>query len=298
MRIAIATFAARPAEFDDDERLGRELAARGASVDHVAWEDADAAWDSYDAVIIRSTWDYAHRRDEFVAWADRVGDRLHNSPDVVRWNSDKRYLGDLADAGFATVPTTYVEPGEAVPELEGEVVVKPNVSGGARDTGRFSPPAHGKARELIGAIQEQGKVAMVQPYVESVDSAGETAIVCFDGEPAYALRKRAVLRPDEVAPLRDDALAAAEAMYDPELVVPDRATKGELELARRILRHVADRFDYMPLYARVDLIAADGGEPTLIELEAIEPNFYLNQVEGSAATAAEAFTQRLEQIGR
>jgi hypothetical protein len=293
MRIAIATFSARPAEFDDDERLGDELAARGASVDHRAWEDPDVDWDPYDAVIIRSTWDYAYRREEFVGWAERVGDRLHNSPAVVRWNSDKRYLGDLAGAGFAVVPTRYVEPGDPVPELEGELVVKPNVSGGARDTGRFSPATHDAARELIGAIQAQGKVAMVQPYVASVDSAGETAIVCFDGEPAYTLRKGAVLRPDEVAPLRDDALAAAEVMYDPELVLPDHATDAELGLARRILGHVAERFDYMPLYARVDLIAGTGGEPTLIELEAIEPNFYLSQVEGSAAAAADAFMRRL-----
>ena len=195
MRIAIATFSARPAEFDDDERLGEELAGRGASVDHLAWESEDADWSPYDAVIIRSTWDYAYRRDEFVAWADRVGERLHNSPDVIRWNSDKRYLGDLAEAGFATVPTTYVEPGDELPGLEGEVVVKPNVSGGARDTGRFSPATHSDAHKLIAAIQEQGKAAMVQPYVESVDSAGETAVVCFDGEPAYALRKGAVLKP-------------------------------------------------------------------------------------------------------
>lgn len=293
MRIAIATFAARPAEFDDDERLAAALRGCGAEVDHVPWEDPEADWDRYDAVVIRSTWDYAFRHDDFVAWADRVGDRLHNSPAVVRWNSDKRYLGDLADAGFAVVETTYVEPGDPLPDLDGEVVVKPSVSGGARDTGRFSPATHASARELIRAIQGQGKVAMVQPYVDSVDSAGETAIVCFDGEPAYALRKAAVLSPDEVAPLRDDALAAAEAMYDPELVLPSRATDAELDLARRILGHVAERFDYMPLYARVDLIAGEADEPTLIELEAIEPNFYLNQLEGSAELAADTFMRRL-----
>lgn len=293
MRIAIATFAARPPEFDDDERLGAALAKRGAEVEHVPWEDGEADWDRYDAVVIRSTWDYAFRHDDFVAWADRVGERLHNSPAVVRWNSDKRYLGDLADAGFAVVETAYVGPGDPLPDLDGEIVVKPSISGGARDTGRFSPATHEAARELIGAIQAQGKVAMVQPYVESVDTAGETAIVCFDGEPAYALRKGAVLAPDEVAPLRDDELAAAEAMYDPELVLPDTATDAELGVARRILSHVAERFDYMPLYARVDLIQGEGGEPTLIELEAIEPNFYLNQVEGAAALAADAFMRRL-----
>ena len=116
---------------------------------------------------------------------------------------------------------------------------------------------------------------MVQPFHPSVDSAGETAVLCIDGEPAHVLRKGAVLRPDEVAPIRDDALGAAEVMYDPELVVPGAATEDELELAREIVAEVERRFDYLPLYARVDMIRDADGAPLLLELEAIEPNFYL-----------------------
>lgn len=293
MLVAIASFGGAPPEFTDDERLAAALGARGVATSRLPWDEPGAPWDEFDAVVIRSTWDYAFRRDDFVAWADAVGERLHNAPALVRWNSDKRYLGDLAAAGFPVVPTAYVEPGAEPPVLADEVVVKPSVSGGARDTGRFSEATHDRARELIAAIQAAGKVAMVQPYVASVDSAGETAIVCLDGEPVYALRKRAVLRPDEVAPLRDDPLAAAEAMYDPELVLPGEATEAELALARRLLAHVAERFGYTPLYARVDLIAGDGGAPTLIELEAIEPNLYLGQVEGAAELVAAAIIRRL-----
>ena len=293
MRLAIATFPDLPEQFDDDERLAAELERLGIEVEHVPWEEPDAEWESYDAVVIRSTWDYNFRRDAFVAWAERVGDRLHNSPAVIAWNSDKRYLGDLAEAGFPVVATTYVAPGDEAPDLTGEVVVKPNVSAGGRDTGRFSPETHDDARELIRRIQEVGKTAMVQPYVDSVDTVGETALVCIDGEPFYALRKGAVLRPDEVAPVRDDALAAAEVMYDPELVVPGEAGEAYRELARRILAHVEERFGYMPLYARVDMIEGPDGEPMLIELEAIEPNFYLGQIDGSAERVAAAFAARL-----
>ena len=293
MRIAIATFSAKPEQFTDDAQLAGALGIRGFQASQVPWDDPAANWADFDAVVIRSTWDYAFRRDEFVAWADQVGKRLHNSPAVVRWNSDKRYLGELAGAGFRVVDTVYVEPGQEPPPLAGELVVKPNVSGGARDTGRFSEATHATALELIRSIQAAGKVAMVQPYVASVDSVGETAIVCLNGEPVYALRKGAVLSADEVAPLRDDELAAAEAMYDPELVLPGSASDHELELARAILAHVAERFDYMPLYARVDLIQGEGGEPTLIELEAIEPNFYLGQVERAAELVADAVVSRL-----
>jgi hypothetical protein len=138
MRVAIATFASLPPEFTDDERLADALAARGAAVARVPWDDPDADWPSFDAVVIRSTWDYARRRDEFVAWADSVGSRLHNSPALIRWNTDKRYLGDLEAAGVPVVHTDYVAPGDPVPALAGEVVVKPTISAGAMDSGRFS----------------------------------------------------------------------------------------------------------------------------------------------------------------
>jgi hypothetical protein len=292
MRIAIASFSDMPPEFRDDELLAEALRERGAEASIETWDDPAVDWDRFDLVVIRSTWDYALRRDQFLAWVDRVGDRLHNAPAVVRWNSDKRYLGDLADAGIAVVRTQYAAPGEPPPELDGEVVVKPNVSAGGRDTGRFGPETHGMARVLIEAIQRSGRIAMVQPYQRSVDGAGETAVLCIDGEPVHALRKGPVLRPDEIAPVREGGAGAAEVMYDPELVVPTEATEAELANARAIVAHLAERFDYLPLYARVDTIPGADGEPILLELEVIEPSFYLDQVPATTAVVAEAILGR------
>ena len=290
MRIALATFNDMPPEFRDDERLAEALRGRGAAAAVCAWNDAAVDWDEFELVVIRSTWDYALRRGEFLSWVDRVGERLHNAPAVVRWNSDKRYLGDLAAAGIAVVDTGYVAPGEPVPELTGEVVVKPNVSAGGRDTGRFGPATYGLARELIGAIQASGRTAMLQPYQGTVDGAGETAVVCIDGEPVHALRKGPVLRPNEVAPVRGEG--AAEVMYDPELVLAAEATDAELANARAIVAHLAERFDYMPLYARVDTIPGPDGEPVLLELEVIEPSFYLDQVPATTGVVADAIIAR------
>ena len=283
-----------PPEFDDDRRLAAALAERGAGVEIPSWDDPAVDWERFDLVVIRSTWDYARRRDEFLAWCDAVGERLHNAPALVRWNSDKRYLGEMGAVGIAVVPTHYVEPGEASPELVGEVVVKPNISAGGRDTGRFGERAHDQALELIAAIQASGRVAMVQRYEPSVDALGETAVLCIDGEPAHALRKRAVLRPDEVAPVRDDGVGAAEIMYDPGLVTPAEATAAELARAREVLMWVEERFGYRPLYARVDMVPAADGDPVLMELEAIEPNFYLDQVPSTAARVAEAILRRAQ----
>src|SRR5688500_2296213 len=172
MRVAIASFSAMPAEFTDDARIAEALAERGASADIVPW-DAEAEWDSFDAVVIRSTWDYAQRRDEFLRWCDSVGDRLHNSPEVVRWNSDKRYLTDLAAQEIPVVATDFLAPGEEA-RLDGEVVVKPSVSAGGRHSGRFGPAAHDAARRLIAEIHASGRTAMVQPFQPTLDLEGET----------------------------------------------------------------------------------------------------------------------------
>jgi hypothetical protein len=293
MRVAIASFTRMPPEFRDDEELARVLRARGAVVAIEPWDDPDVDWAPYEAVVIRSTWNYARRRDRFLAWCERIGERLHNAPALVRWNSDKRYLRDLAGAGIRVVDTRFVEPGDEIPDLEGEVVVKPNVSAGGRDTGRFGPSTHDVARELIAEILASGRAAMVQPYQSSVDEIGETAVLCIDGEPAHALRKRAVLRPDEVAPTRDDGVGAAEIMYDPGLVTATEAADAELEHARAVVAHVRERFGYLPLYARVDTIRGPDGEPVLMELEAIEPNFYLDQAPATAQRVGDAILARV-----
>jgi hypothetical protein len=290
MRVAIATSAAAAAvrsEFDDDERLAEVLRGRGAGVELVRW-DAGVDWSGFDLVVVRSTWDYTGRLDEFLNWADSVGPRLQNAPEVLRWNANKEYLADLEAEGLPVVPTLLVRPGEPVPELDGEVVVKPTVSAGGRDTGRFGRDAHELARGLLDRLSAEGRVAMVQPYLAAVDEHGETALLYIAGELAHVLRKRAVLAPDEVAPVRDDALGAAEAMYDPELVTAGESSAAEREVAGRILDYVTDRFGSSPLYARVDLVPGPTGDPVLIELELVEPNLYLNIYPATADRVADA----------
>jgi hypothetical protein len=172
-------------------------------------------------------------------------------------------------------------------------VVKPTFSAGGRDTGRFSSARHDAAHELIAEIHQSGRTAMVQPYEGSVDERGETAVILLNGEPSHVLRKHAILRPDEVAPVRDDAIGAAEVMYDPGLVVAGTAGPQELELAREIVAFVRERTTYLPLYARVDMLTGPGGSPMLMELEAIEPNLYLHTSEGAAERLAGAIAERI-----
>lgn len=281
-----------PDQFTDDQRVIAELEALGAGITYEPWDARDVDWASFDAVGVRSPWDYSYRRDDFVAWAEAAGPNLHNSADLLRWNSEKAYVADLAKAGLAVVETLFLEPGSEWPGDEREVVVKPSVSAGGRDTGRFGPGLQSEARALIKAIHESGRTAMVQPFQESVDEAGETALVFIDGEFSHSLRKRSVLRPDEVAPVRSTDLMVAEAMYDPELVLAGTYDPDELELAERIVAHVTERFDYVPLYARVDMLRDEAGKPVLLELEAVEPNLYFEQFPEGAERLARAIVSR------
>jgi hypothetical protein len=297
VRIAIAGFSGMPEEFRDDDLLLELLLRRGAETGHGPWDDPRIDWEAFDLVVARSPWDYTWRLDEFLSWCGRVGSRLENAPDLIRWNSDKGYLGDLAEAGLPVVETTYVVAGDPVPEIAGEVVIKPAVSGGARDTGRFGPASAAEAGALIELICAGGRTAMVQPYVESVEDAGETAVVMIDGRLSHVLRKRALLAADEVAPVRvGDELGVAEVMYDPDLVLRGSAQPDEIELASDVVAETRRRFEVTPLIARVDMLRGADGKPMLLELEAIEPNLYFDQAPGAAETLADAIIDRA--VGR
>lgn len=298
MRVALATCAALPGGWPDDAPLRQALADRGAEARFEVWDEPGVDWSRFDVVLIRSVWDYTRKREEFVDWARRVGPALRNATAIVAWNSDKRYLGDLGRAGLPVVPTAFVEPGDPPPPLDGEVVVKPVVSAGARDTGRFGDRARPAAQRLLGRLAAAGRTAIVQPYMPSVDERGETAIVFFAGRESHVLRKRAVLRRDEEAPVRDDGgIEAAEAMFDERLVTAGAAEEDERAAAVWILDWVRQRFGSAPLYARVDLVRDGDGRPLLLELEAVEPNLYLATAGGAAERLADAVLDAIRALG-
>jgi glutathione synthase/RimK-type ligase-like ATP-grasp enzyme len=291
-RIAFATCSPRRAGWEDDRLAAEVLSGAGCEVGFLAWDDPDARWQDYDRVVVRSTWDYTGRIDEFREWADRVGgDRLRNSPEMIRWNTDKRYLAELDGAGLPVPPTLLVTPDGFVPGFGGEVVVKPVTGAGARYTGRFGERARDGALELIGRIGASGGVAMVQPYIRELEEYGETAVLVFGGRVAYALRKNAFLPPDSVAPA--DASGVALAMSDEALVSLREPLPEEVDLARRTVTWLASRFGRTPLYARVDMVRTGSGDPVLMEVELTEPSFYLSLADGLPRSGAEAFAGAL-----
>jgi glutathione synthase/RimK-type ligase-like ATP-grasp enzyme len=285
-RVALVTCAELPDLDPDDRLVTGPLAARGITAVPAVWDDGDVDWDGFDLVVLRSPWDYAARRDEFVAWAQTVA-RLANPAKVVLDNTDKRYLAGLAAAGVPVVATRWLEPGESWPPAggpaEGEYVVKPAVSAGSHETGRYdlSDP---RQRRLAGGHVERlhaaGKIIMIQPYLSAVDHDGETALVFIDGRYSHAIRK---------GPLLDGPYEALTGLYRPEQIEPRVPSGAERDAAARVLAAAPGDL----LYARVDLIPGPDGAPLLVELELTEPSLFLAHAPGAAERFADAIAARL-----
>ena len=291
-RVAIATAAEFPDLDDDGPVLLGALGRRGIEAEPAVWTDPAVDWASYDLVVVRSTWDYAPRRDEFVAWAHRVEEasRLANAASVIEWNTDKTYLRALDQAGLPVIATDWLEPGDTfVPPVHGEYVVKPAVSAGSKDTDRFRAGEHDElAVAHAAAILASGRTVMVQPYLHEVDTAGETALLYIGGEYSHAIRKGPMLTP---------AGGPVEDLYKAEEIRSRQPTPVELAVGDRVLDALAGlapagRGDL--LYARVDLVPGHEGEPTMMELELTEPSMFLVEDGTDGQASAERFAAAVE----
>ncbi|HET7222053.1 MAG TPA: hypothetical protein VFI81_02530 [Rhodanobacteraceae bacterium] len=293
VRIALITArAARDTDYDMPPLL-TALRGAGAEALEVDWDDDAIDWSGFDLALLRSTWDYFERLPEFLDWAARVADRtrLVNPLPVLRWNTDKHYLAELARAGVPVVPSTFLEPDDDVaaildvilnthPDAQ-DFVVKPVVGAGSRDAQRHARGdrsgiiAH--ARRLLDARRS----VLLQPYLERVDEHGETALLFFDGEFSHAIRKGPLLKRGE---------GPTTGLYAEETIESRTPSADELAIAQRALTAIP--FAKPLLYARVDLIRDDDGFPRLLELELVEPSVFALHAEGVAERFARAIAQR------
>lgn len=280
-RLAWVTAAAARGQDADEAVALPALRAAGLQVDLVDWHDRDVDWRSYDRAVIRSTWDYPRRPDEFSAWLDVVGAAtdLRNGVDMVRWNLDKHYLADLQTAGVPVISTRFVEPGQAPAFPAGAFVVKPTVGAGGRGVGAYPEHQQEAARAHVTRLHERGATAMVQPRLVSVAEDGEWPLLFFGGHYSHAACKRVTL----AAQGSLDELFAAESSV---AHVPD----GEqLAVARAAMDVVGARFG-TPTYARIDVVRDDDGRSRVLEVELVEPSLFLPHATAAAVRSlVEAF---------
>ncbi|MEW6733306.1 MAG: hypothetical protein AB1489_18405 [Acidobacteriota bacterium] len=283
-QVALVTCSELPNLDTDTQLLIAPLVAQGVSVMPVIWDDPKVNWTAFDLVVVRSCWDYTHRRAEFLSWASRVP-RLSNPAEVLAWNTDKQYLLDLIRHGIPVIPTTWVLPAHQWhPPDQGEWVIKPTVSMASLDTGRYrmyNPDQHHMAVIHMQRLQNTGRTVMVQPYLDGVDTEGETSLVYIDGVFSHAMRKGTVLDGPDVGIDR-------RFQHNGGLNLQARQpTPAQLSLAEKVLTAVPGTRDRL-LYARVDLLPLPDGTPVLIELELTEPQLYLGHTIGAADRLAVA----------
>lgn len=279
--IALVT-ATAAAHLDTD--LPLLTAALGdAGVDHrvVAWDDPDVNWAGFDLAVVRSTWDYHRRLDEFLAWVDTVASAtmLANPPAMIRANVDKRYLVGLAADGVDVVPTVVLDTMAAVgvADLDGDIVVKPSVGAGANGARRFINDVAAARAHAVSLVATSGVV--VQPYLSAVDTTGEVGLVFIGGQFSHAFNKAALLGGDT---------DWADELYAAEEITSQVARDEEIALAE----NVAARYPGA-LYLRVDLLPGPRG-PLVSEVEAVEPSLFCHIDPMSARRFAHAV---VEQIG-
>lgn len=248
----------------------------------VAWDD-DVSWPNFDYLILRSPWDYASRFEEFSRWLKDISKhtRVVNSPELVRWNLDKRYLFDLADRGVRIVPSTLCPDlttcGDAIAAHVSQVVVKPTVSNSSQLTGLFStddPRALGLCEEIFSL----GKQVLVQPAIDAIQDDAERCLLFFGGKLSHTVQKCAIL----------EAGGGYRGGHYRTITRPAVATSDELALAEQTLSAIGQIAEergwsvdaQLPLYLRVDLVTPHDGQPMLLEAELFEPGLHLRHSEG------------------
>ena len=287
-RLALATAADHPSIQPDDAHLAATLTRLGIEPISCVWNDPAVDWSAFDAVLIRTIWDYFKHPAAFATWLDRL-DRLGvptiNDSRLLRWNSNKRYLFDLADHGVAIIPTR-LTPGTDLASVlvsmpAQQVVIKPTVSGGAWQTlrGRVGDAAFAQEVTMLPA----GLDYLVQPFVPEIVDAGEWSLLYFSGKFSHGVLKRPAPGDYRVQSEHGGTTVAAE---------PDAAT---MVAADKALAAVGAVGYAEPAYARVDGVICDG-RFLLMELELIEPFFFLAEQPRSAERFAQQLVSQIDKL--
>ena len=256
--------------------LDAALAAHGLASRWVVWDDLAVDWGTAEVVAVRSAWDYDARLGEFLGWASGVGPTLLNGASVFRWNTDKRYLIELQDAGLPVVPTvsaeTVFEVRAAADEF-GLAVVKPRVGAG------------GRGLEVVSDggvwLPQEGHDGpwVVQPLVESIRTDGEISVFVIGGRPVSQVVKHPSVNDIRVHEQYGGTSRSVELGEQPAV------------LAARAIATVVDLLGEEIVYARVDMMRHDG-RLVVSEVELTEPGLYLDVLPLNAQPFAEAVAAR------
>lgn len=271
MRIALATY--KEPVGPCDSALIAALRDLGHEARSAVWSDPARDWRAFDAVVIRSCWDYHLHADKFLAWIaalERDATPVINPPELIRWNSQKIYLRELEAAGIA-IPGSVI-----VPEGTEENLAKLCAQGGwqiAVVKPLISASAHRTERRNSGIVRGP---AMIQEYIAAIETEGEFSLTFIAHEYSHAVNKKPRAGDFRVQEEHGGKIVAAQ------------PPAGAQAFAQNVLGKMPQRCTY----ARVDIVS-DQGQFRLMELEVIEPELYLHLAPGSAQKLAQAIESNI-----
>ncbi|MBC6365180.1 RimK family alpha-L-glutamate ligase [Algoriphagus sp. AK58] len=270
---------------DEDKLLSEILTELGVSHEIQAWSDPNVDWSSFSLLLIKSTWDYFDFYPEFLLWIEKIkalGIPVLNDLDIVRWNSSKDYLLEIESQGFPTIAGVMLEKGSK-PTLDqiqkkvnsDTIVVKPLVSGGAKNTLRIPVSEWSNFEEKVTELVKE-EAFLAQPYVKEVSEVGEYSLIFFNQQFSHAVLK---------TPAKSDFRVQHYYGGTIQEIQPDSSL---LEPAQKLI----DTFGKGTLYGRVDGVLIDGVF-YLMELELIEPYLFLGLSDKAIPNYREALKRRL-----
>lgn len=266
----------------EDVLVMEALKRQGLSVHRCAWDDAGMDWVRTKAALFRSTWDYFDRFEEFKSWFEyhRNSTQWINSPQLIRWNQNKVYLLELSRAGITIPRIVKLEPEQSIQRVMesnhwDRAIVKPFVSGAGRLT--FLADSHNPdlIQRAIGPFRDSEDF-MVQEYIPSIRERGEVSLIFFGTRYSHAVLKKAKKGDFRV---QDDFGGTVE------LVSVDEDLK---QFGKRCIESCPE----LPVYARVDVMWSEDGQPVLGELEIIEPELWFRLQPRAADLLAQEIIER------
>lgn len=275
--------------FTYDKLLIEPMKSFGWDAEEISWRNESINWDEYNAVIVRSTWDYQKDHKKFLDILEKINNssaHLENDLELMKWNMNKKYLFDLEHKDVRIVDTLWksnfnlneVEKSFEIFNSE-EIIIKPNISANADNTFRLTKEKLSEIKNELERIY-LNREFMIQPFMKNIVDEGEYSLFFFNGEFSHCVLKK---------PKEKDFRVQEEHGGKFKSVIP---TEQQITIGKNII----DKLAVLPLYGRTDLVRTADNDFALMELEAIEPSLYFNMDEQSPIKFTKAFIEKMKSV--
>lgn len=269
----------------EDEILSKALIERGISTERVDWANKDYDWERTAIILVRSTWDYHDKWNEFLSFLKEMKDKVKfiNPIETLIWSMDKHYLLDLEKKNVHIVKSLIIEKDAKIKLAEAamnfnkeEIILKPCISAGARHTYRIKKSRIAEYESIFKSLIEE-EAMIIQEFQDNIVIKGEVSLMYFDGKFSHAILKKAKEGDFRV---QDDFGGSVH-----DYIASDEEIQFGL--------YTINQIDPVPIYGRVDICEDNNKEIALIELELIEPELWFRNAPESANILADAILKEL-----